>query len=105
MLRRRACIAVVAALGSARCPGPSRRLGRDLISATVSGTPTGQTMPSGFVGVSFEYRALHDYTGRNPLAVDPVLLGLLGGLAPGQSPVIRGSVATAPTAAGGRSAE
>jgi hypothetical protein len=61
----------------------------DVISASVSTTPTGQTMAPGFVGVSFEYRALHVYTGRDPLAVDPALLGLLGGLAPGQSPIIR----------------
>jgi hypothetical protein len=41
------------------------------------------------VGVSFEYRALNQYTGRSPLAIDPVLLRLVAGLAPGQSPVIR----------------
>src|ERR1700744_6137112 len=46
-------------------------------------------MAPGFLGASFEYRALHQYTGRDPRAVDPVLLALLGGLAPGQSPVIR----------------
>jgi len=61
----------------------------DVLSAVVSSTPTGQPMPSGFVGVSVEYRALHQYTGRDPLAIDPVLLGLIQGLAPGQSPVIR----------------
>ena len=46
-------------------------------------------MGDGFVGVSFEYRAMHQYTGRDPLAIDPALLGLVQGLAPGQSPVIR----------------
>jgi hypothetical protein len=46
-------------------------------------------MATGFVGVSLEYKALHVYTGRDPTAVDPVLVGLLRGLAPGQSPVIR----------------
>ena len=46
-------------------------------------------MPSGFVGVSFEYRAMHQYTGRDPRAINPVLLSLLQGLVPGQSPVIR----------------
>ncbi len=61
----------------------------DTLSATVSHTPTGPSMPSGFVGVSFEYRAMHQYTGRDPRAIDPVLLSLLQGLAPGQSPVIR----------------
>jgi hypothetical protein len=61
----------------------------DVISASVSPAPTGQIMAPGFVGVSFEYRALHVYTGRDPLAIDPALLGLLSGLAPGGSPVIR----------------
>ncbi|MGH2926677.1 MAG: hypothetical protein ACRDL8_00550, partial [Solirubrobacteraceae bacterium] len=83
---RHAWIAVVAALGLA-LTAPAAHA--DVISAAVGTTPTGRPMPSGFVGVSFEYRALHQYTGRNPLAVDPVLLGLLSGLAPGQSPVIR----------------
>jgi hypothetical protein len=61
----------------------------DSLSATVSTTPTGPALPSGFVGVSFEYRAMHQYTGRDPRAIDPVLESLLRGLAPGQSPVIR----------------
>ena len=46
-------------------------------------------MPEGFVGVSFEVRAVHQYTGNNPLAIDPVLLNLLEGLAPDQQPMIR----------------
>jgi hypothetical protein len=61
----------------------------DVLSATVSSTPTGPSMAPGFVGVSFEYRALHQYTGRDPRAINPALEGLLKGLAPGQSPVIR----------------
>lgn len=59
------------------------------MTASVSATPVGKPMPSGFVGVSFETKALHVYTGRDPDAVDPVLVGLLRGLAPGQAPVIR----------------
>jgi hypothetical protein len=59
------------------------------ISASVGSSPTGQAMAPGFVGVSLEYSALHLYTGRNPLAVNPVLVQLLKGLAPGQSPVLR----------------
>jgi hypothetical protein len=84
---RRACIAIVAAFGIALPWAASARA--DLLTASVSATPAGQTMAPGFVGVSFEYRALHQYTGRDPRAIDPVLLGLLAGLAPGQSPVIR----------------
>jgi hypothetical protein len=87
LLRRRACVALVAALGIAVCGPIAARA--DVLSASVSATPAGQAMAPGFVGVSFEYRALEIYTGRNPLAVDPVLVGLLHGLAPGRSPVIR----------------
>ena len=61
----------------------------DLVTASVSATPAGQSMPPGFVGVSVEYRALHQYTGRDPRAVNPVLVALLKALAPGQSPVVR----------------
>jgi hypothetical protein len=87
VLRRHACIALVAALGFVLPGAVAARA--DVLSASVSATPTGQAMSPGFLGVSFEYRALHQYTGRDPRAVDPALLGLLGGLAPGQSPVIR----------------
>jgi hypothetical protein len=87
VLRRHVCIALVAALGFALPGAVAARA--DVLGATVSATPTGQEMAPGFVGVSFEYRALHQYTGRDPRAVDPALVGLLGGLAPGQSPVIR----------------
>jgi Glycosyl hydrolase family 79 C-terminal beta domain len=88
VLRRHACLALVAALGFLWLAGiPAARA--DTLTATVSGSPTGQAMPSGFVGESFEYRALHQYTGRNPLAINPVLLKLVAGLAPGQSPILR----------------
>lgn len=59
------------------------------VTATVGATPIGSPMPSGFVGVSFETKAMHIYTGRDPDAVNPVLVALLRGLAPRQSPVIR----------------
>ncbi|MGZ4191317.1 MAG: glycosyl hydrolase family 79 C-terminal domain-containing protein [Solirubrobacteraceae bacterium] len=87
VLRRHACIALVAALGFVLPGAVAARA--DVLSAGVTATPTGQEMAPGFLGASFEYRALHQYTGRDPRAVDPALLGLLAGLAPGQSPVIR----------------
>jgi hypothetical protein len=94
VLRRCAAIVIVAALGvasfgpvAAQAAPPARVA--DLLSASVSDAQTGQAMPPGFVGVSFEYRALHQYAGRDPLAVDPVLVGLLKALAPGQAPVVR----------------
>jgi hypothetical protein len=87
VLRRRACIVIVVALGFV-LPG-AVAAHADVVSAGVSATATGQEMAPGFVGVSFEYRALHQYTGRDPRAVDPVLLSLLSGLTDGQPPVIR----------------
>jgi hypothetical protein len=59
------------------------------VAAQIGATPSGTPMPPGFVGVSFEYRAMHVYTGRDPRVVNPVLVGLLRGLAPAQSPVLR----------------
>ncbi|MBV9820074.1 MAG: hypothetical protein JOZ07_17215 [Solirubrobacterales bacterium] len=90
VLGRRACLAVVAALGLVSALGlRTAPAAADVVPASVSTSPTGPAMPSGFVGVSFEYRALHEYTGRDPRAIDPVLLSLLRGLVPGQSPIIR----------------
>lgn len=59
------------------------------VSAQVGDTPSGQPMPPGFVGVSFEYKAMHVYTGRDPRVVNPVLVQLLRGISPQQAPVIR----------------
>jgi hypothetical protein len=58
-----------------------------LLSAAVGSSPFGQTMPGGFVGLSIEYKAVHQYTGRNPLAINPVLVQLIKNLSP--SPVLR----------------
>jgi hypothetical protein len=60
------------------------------VSATVGSQPTGAKLPPGFTGLSLEYSALHLYTGRDPRAVNPVLIALLRNLvAPGGSPVLR----------------
>jgi hypothetical protein len=77
----------VAALGLALAGPAAARA--DQLSASVSATPAGQVMAPGFLGVSLEYRALHQYTGRDPRSVDPVLVALLKGLAPGQAPSVR----------------
>jgi hypothetical protein len=87
VLRRRASVALAAALVTMAVLACAASA--DTLSATVSTTPSGPSMPSGFVGVSFEYRAMHEYTGRDPRAINPVLESLLQGLVPGQSPVIR----------------
>jgi hypothetical protein len=59
------------------------------VTASVGSSPDGQPLAQGFLGVSLEYSALHLYTGRDPRAVNPVLIGLIRSLAPGQSPVLR----------------
>lgn len=64
--------------------------------ATASGTgvsvtaaPVGSAVPNGFVGISIEEKALTQFAGTNPKAIDPVLLHLLGAIAPQQNPVLR----------------
>jgi hypothetical protein len=89
-VQRRAWIGVLAAvllLGS--MVTATSALAASQVSASVGSSPSGRAMAPGFVGASLEYSALHLYTGRNPLAVNPVLVQLLKGLAPGQSPVLR----------------
>ena len=95
---RRALLVAAAALGLALAwfLAPARAgfaspatADADTLSATVATNPSGPSMHGGFIGVSFEFRAVHQYAGSNPLAIDPVLLNLLKGLTPGQRPVIR----------------
>jgi hypothetical protein len=56
---------------------------------TIGPTVRGRPMPSGFVGLSLEYRALLTYLGSDPSALNPVFLRLLRNLNPGQSPILR----------------
>ncbi len=101
--RRPAWIAlalVVAALVAA-CGGPTS--GTTGTNATVSATSTASdratfditassdspALPSGFVGISTQLKALEEYTGTNPDAISPVFLHLIEDLAPGQSSVLR----------------
>ena len=55
----------------------------------VSQTAVGRPIPPGFVGFSFEYQAVREYTGSNPRAINPVLVQLIRNLVPHQSPVLR----------------
>jgi hypothetical protein len=59
------------------------------VRVTVSGTQTGRAMPSGFLGLSLEYSAIHQYLGRDSAAIDPVFTQLVAALTPGGSPVLR----------------
>jgi hypothetical protein len=83
-------VAILAALAGIAAFSPAgTRADVATISVQVGGSPTGQPMPPGFIGFSFEYRAVHVYTGRDPRAVNPVLVALVRGVAPNQAPVLR----------------
>jgi hypothetical protein len=56
---------------------------------TVQNAVVGPAIPPSFVGLSIEFPALLQYAGRNPAAVNPILLELIRNLAPGQRPVLR----------------
>jgi Glycosyl hydrolase family 79 C-terminal beta domain len=58
------------------------------LSVTV-GTPTGRTIPAGFLGLSLEYPAVAAYAGSDAKAVNPVFLQLIRNLSPGQAPSLR----------------
>ena len=58
-------------------------------SLTVTGTPTGRAIPSGFLGLSLEYTAVEAYAGHDPKAINPVFEQLIRNLTPGQAPEVR----------------
>jgi hypothetical protein len=74
-----------AAIAPARAPTPAG----SALSLTVTGTPTGRAIPSGFLGLSLEYPAVEAYAGTNPNAVNPVFEQLIRNLTPGQAPNLR----------------
>lgn len=55
----------------------------------ITGASVGKPVPAGFVGISIELKALEQYAGQNPRAVDPVLVDLIQDIAPDQVPVLR----------------
>jgi hypothetical protein len=81
-------IAALVALAIAPSVSPASS-GDPTLDATVGSAPMGQAIAPGYVGVSMEFQAVHAYTGNDPTAINPVLVSLLKGLAPGQQPVIR----------------
>ena len=58
-------------------------------AVSVLGAPLTGPLPSGFIGVSFEYTTLHAMAGSNPHAINPVLAPLIRNLAPRQQPMLR----------------
>ena len=58
-------------------------------ATNITAAPVGNPVPSGFVGMSIEIKALEQYAGQDPSAVDPVLVHLLQDISPQQRPVLR----------------
>jgi Glycosyl hydrolase family 79 C-terminal beta domain len=59
------------------------------IPVQVTRATVGRPVAPGFLGFSFEYRAVRDYTGSDPNAINPTLVQLIRNLAPHQSPILR----------------
>jgi hypothetical protein len=81
-------VAVVVA-AAAGCGGGRAQPAPAQPTFNVTDAATGRPIPPGFVGLSIEIKALEDYAGTNPAAVNPVFLHLIEDLAPQQSPVLR----------------
>ncbi len=89
--RRAVLLATLVLAVSLAVPGfaTAISIGLPLSEATIAGTTYSQPMGNGYLGFSFEYSALHQYTGRDPDAINPMLIGLIQLLNPGQHPLIR----------------
>jgi hypothetical protein len=62
---------------------------------SVGAAAPGRAIPAGFLGLSFEYWALENYAGRDPRAVNPVLVRLIRNLVSARAAVLRiGGVTT-----------
>ena len=80
--------AAAVALAATACGG-SKASAPATPTFNVTGAAVGHPIASGFVGLSIEIKALEQYAGSNPNAVDPVLLHLIQDIAPAQRPVLR----------------
>lgn len=71
------------------------RLPRTEATVTIGSAVSGQAVPRGFLGLSFEFWALAGYAGTNPHRLDPAVVQLIRNLTGGQETVIRiGGVST-----------
>jgi Glycosyl hydrolase family 79 C-terminal beta domain len=62
---------------------------------TIDPAVEGTTIAPGFLGLSIEYWATEAYAGKNPAAINPILVRLIRDLVPGQTAVLRiGGVST-----------
>jgi hypothetical protein len=94
-LRRRAlpalatvCAAALVAADVATGPA-ARGATAPATVVTVDASPAARPLPAGYLGMSLEFPAVTAYAGRDPRAIDPVLVQLIRNLAPGQRPVLR----------------
>lgn len=72
----------------AAAPPPANR-NPERVSVRVGRAVVSPPIPPGFLGFSFEFTAVREYTGSDPRAINPVLVALIRDVAPGQSPVLR----------------
>ena len=68
---------------------PVRTIPGGALTVTVGRRTTGRPIPAGFLGLSLEYPAVEAYAGRDPGAVNPVLVQLIRNISPGQQPNLR----------------
>jgi Glycosyl hydrolase family 79 C-terminal beta domain len=84
--------ALAGTIGSGRV-GPADRahaasVGRSQL-VTVGAPLHVRPLHSGFLGLSLEYRSIDEYGGHDPNAVNPLLVGLIEQLSPGERPDLR----------------
>jgi hypothetical protein len=58
-------------------------------ATAAAATPNTRPLPSGFLGLSMQYKAFEQYAGTNAKALNPAFLNLIRDIAPNQSPVLR----------------
>jgi hypothetical protein len=69
--------------------GGARRAAATAGTIGVTGATVAPAIPAGFVGLSIEEKALEQFAGSNPRAIDPAFVHLLQDIAPQPSPVLR----------------
>jgi hypothetical protein len=80
------CAFLLLVLGTTQA---SARVRPSIVSPVVGSAPTSAPIPPGFLGLSMEFYAVHEYAGSDPNQVNPVLVQLIRNLNPGQVPVLR----------------
>jgi hypothetical protein len=86
-------VVIVLALALAGCSSANAK--HDSTKSTASSktvaveASTGRPLPSGFLGLSMQYKTFEQYAGTNPKSINPAFLNLIRDIAPGQSPILR----------------